>query len=151
MYLLKCLKRCWFWLQMNDIPIVIWAKNWPVSTICDMLVALLFFKVIPKFQGWSIIDEHETQEHGMRIISHMPWPGFGSNDNSYSTPLFHEALDVDHLMVILGNFLYRNTSSLICEQHQLYPEHNTLCLHVLFYWIFFWIFAYQRLHVYHAL
>ena len=50
------------------------------------------------------------------------------NDNAYSTPLRHEALDVDHKMVMLVIGLYHNTFSLICVQHQHYPEHETICL-----------------------
>ena len=42
MYLLKFIKSCWFRWQVNDIPIVIWAKNWPLRTICGRLVACLF-------------------------------------------------------------------------------------------------------------
>ena len=65
------------------------------------------------------------------------------NDNAYSTPLLHEALDVYHKMVILGIGLYHNTFSDLCVQHQHYPEHDTLCLSFLFYLIFFYIFPYQ--------
>ena len=58
------------------------------------------------------------------------------NDNSYSTPLIHEALDVNHKMVTLGIGWYHNTFLHLCVQHQLYPEHDTLCMSILFYWIF---------------
>ena len=57
-------------------------------------------------------------------------------DNAYPTPLLHEALDVNHKMVMLGIGWYHNTISHICVQHQHYPEHDTLCLSILFHWIF---------------
>ena len=87
----------------------------------------------------SNIDLHSTQAHGMPLVAHMPWPSFVSkrNDNSYSIPLLHEALDVDHKMVILGTGLYQNKFSHLCVQHHHYPEHNPLCLYILFHWFFF--------------
>ena len=54
------------------------------------------------------------------------------NDNYYSTPLLHEDFDVDHKMVMLGIGLYHNKISHICVQHQHYPEHDILCLSILF-------------------
>ena len=65
------------------------------------------------------------------------------NDNAYSNPLRREALDVDHKMVILGIGLYHNTFSLLCVKHQHYTEHDTLCLLIFFYWLFFRTFPYQ--------
>ena len=59
------------------------------------------------------------------------------NGNSYSTPLIHEDLDVDHKMVMLGIGLYHNIFSHICVQHQNYPEHDIICPSILFYWLFF--------------
>ena len=58
------------------------------------------------------------------------------NDNSYSTPLIHKVLDTNHKMIILGIGWYHNKFSHLCVQHQHYPEHDTLCLYILFYWIF---------------
>ena len=72
------------------------------------------------------------------------------NDNAYSTPFIHEALDVRHKMVILGIGLYHNTCSHLFVQHQHYPEHDILCLSIFFYWLFFCIFPDQLLHVYDA-
>ena len=43
------------------------------------------------------------------------------NDNDYPTPLLHEALDVNHRMVMLVIGWYHNTFSYICVQHQHYP------------------------------
>ena len=54
------------------------------------------------------------------------------NDNAYPTPLIHEALDVNHKMVMMGIGLYCNTFSHICVQYQHYPEHDTLCMSILF-------------------
>ena len=58
------------------------------------------------------------------------------NDNTYSTPVRHEDLDVDHKMVLLVIGLYHNKFSHICVKHQHYPEHDVLCLSILFYWVF---------------
>ena len=62
------------------------------------------------------------------------------NDNAYSPPLLHEALDVNHKMVMLAIGLYHNKFSHLFVQHQNHPEHDTLCLSILFYWIFFCIY-----------
>ena len=63
---------------MNDIPIIKWGKNWPVSKFFDRLVVWLFLWRYTKIQGWSSIDVHATQAHGMPLIAHMPWPSFVS-------------------------------------------------------------------------
>ena len=57
------------------------------------------------------------------------------NNNAHSTPLLHEALDVDHKMLILGIGLYHNKISNIFVQHHNYPEHDILGLSIFFYWI----------------
>ena len=54
------------------------------------------------------------------------------NDNAYSTPYRHKALDVDQKMVMLGIILYYNTFSLICDQQKNYPEHDTPCIFLFF-------------------
>ena len=72
------------------------------------------------------------------------------DDNAYSTPFLHEALDVNHQMVMPVIGWYHNTFSHLCVQHQYYLEHDTLCLSILFYWIFTCIFPDQLLHVYDA-
>ena len=54
------------------------------------------------------------------------------NNNSYSNPLLHEALDVGQQMVILGIGLYLNTFSHLCVQHQHYPEQGILYLYIFF-------------------
>ena len=69
------------------------------------------------------------------------------NYNAYSIPLRHEAFYMDHKMVILGIGLYHNISLLLCVQHQNYSKHDTLCLYILLYWIFFCILPDQWLHV----
>ena len=58
------------------------------------------------------------------------------NDDYYPTPFLHEALGVNHKMVMLVIGWYNNTFSHIFVQHQHYPEHNTLSLSIFFYWIF---------------
>ena len=61
------------------------------------------------------------------------------NDNTYSTPLLREALDVDHKMVIFAIGLYHDKFSLICVKNQRYPERDTLYLSIFFYWLFLFI------------
>ena len=65
------------------------------------------------------------------------------NDTTYSTPFLHEALDVDHKMVVMGIGWYHNTFSHICVKHQHYPEHDNIYLYILFYWLFSYIFPDQ--------
>ena len=55
------------------------------------------------------------------------------NDNYYSPPFLHEALNVEHKMAMLVIGLYHNTFSNICVKHQHYPEHGILCLSIFFY------------------
>ena len=64
------------------------------------------------------------------------------NDNAYSTPFLHEALDVKHKMVMLGIGWDHNTFSHIYVQHQHYPEHGILYMLILFY-CFLYIFPGQ--------
>ena len=73
------------------------------------------------------------------------------NDNAYSTPLIHEALDVNHKILMLGIGWYQNKFSHICVKHQNHPEHNTLCLSIFFYCLFSYIFPDQLIHIYNAL
>ena len=40
------------------------------------------------------------------------------NDNTYSTPVPHEAFDVDHKLLIIGIGYYHNSFSLICVQRK---------------------------------
>ena len=58
------------------------------------------------------------------------------NDNAYSTLLLHKALDVDHKMVMQGIGWYQNKFSHLCVQYNNYPENDTLCRCILFYWLF---------------
>ena len=46
---------------------------------------------------------------------------------------------MDHKIVILGIVFYHNTFSHICGQHQHYPEYDTFCLSIFYYWIVFCI------------
>ena len=68
--------------------------------------------------------------------------------NDYATLLLHEAMDVNHIMVMLGISWYHNTFSHLCVQHQNYPEYDTLCLYIFFYWLFSCLLSDQWLHVY---
>ena len=70
------------------------------------------------------------------------------NYNAYSTLFIHEVLDVDHKIVMLGIVWYHNTFSHICVQYHNYPEHDTICLSIFFYWIFSYILPDRWLHVY---
>ena len=65
------------------------------------------------------------------------------NDNAYPTPFIHEALDMNHKMVMLVIGWYQNKISHLFVQHHHYPEHDTLCMSILFYWIFSFIFPDQ--------
>ena len=58
------------------------------------------------------------------------------NDNAYSTHLIHEALYLDHKMVILEIGLYKNKCSHLSVQHQYYTEHDIICVSILFYSLF---------------
>ena len=58
------------------------------------------------------------------------------NDNAYPDPLIREALDMNYKILMLGIGWYHNTFSHISVQHQHYPEHDTLCLSILLYWLF---------------
>ena len=62
------------------------------------------------------------------------------NDNAYSTPLIHEALDMEQkmLMLVIGLYQYKFTHP--CVEHQHYPENDTLCLSILFYSLFSYIY-----------
>ena len=62
------------------------------------------------------------------------------NYNAYATPLLHEALDVDHKIVMLEIGWYHNPFSQIFVQHQHYHEHDSLCLSIFFFTGFFPIF-----------
>ena len=90
-------------------------------------------------------------EYGESHICHELVLYQNVNDNAYSTPLLHEALEVDHKMLILGIGLYHNKIYHLCAKHQHYPEQDTLCMFILFHWIFFYILPDQWLHVYDAL
>ena len=61
------------------------------------------------------------------------------HDNAYPTPLFYEALDMNHIIVMLGIGWYHNTFSHICVKHQHYPVHDTLRLSIFFYWLFVYL------------
>ena len=92
--------------------------------------------------------QHRHMGCGELHICHDLYLDQTLNDNAYPAPLLHEALDVNHKMVMLAIGWYKNTFSNLCVQHQNYHEHDTLCLSIFFYWIFFYIFPDQWLHVY---
>ena len=62
------------------------------------------------------------------------------NDNAYSPPLLHDALEMEQKMVILVIGLYHNIFSHICVKHKRYPEHDTLCMSILFHFILSYIY-----------
>ena len=70
------------------------------------------------------------------------------NDNYHPTSLPHEALDVNPKMIMLRIGWYHNTFSHLYVKHQHYPEHDTLCLSIIFYWLFSCLPPDQWLHVY---
>ena len=53
------------------------------------------------------------------------------NDNDYSTPLLHEALDVDHQMVILGIFLSLYIFTYLCATSALSWTLYSMSVHFL--------------------
>ena len=100
-----------------------------------MLVSL---KVYQKYRvGKALMYiQHRHMVYGESHICHDIVLDQTVNDNAYSTPLLHEALDVDHKMVMPGIGFYHNKFSHLCVKHQHYPEHDNLCLYIFFYWLF---------------
>ena len=94
--------------------------------------------------------QHSHVVCGELHISHDLYLDQKVNDNVYPIPLLNEDLDMNHKMVMLGIGWYQNTFSHLCVQHQHYPEHDTLCVFIFFYWLFPYILTDQLLHVYGA-
>ena len=82
--------------------------------------------------------QHRHMVYGKLHICHDLDLDQNVNDNAYPTPLLHKVLDVNHKIVILGIGMYHNIFPHICMKNQHYPKHDTLCLSILFYWIFSW-------------
>ena len=108
---------------------------WQVGS---MLVYLTVYQKYKVCQALMYIP-HRQRVCGELHIFHDLVLDQNINDNSYSTPLLHEALDVNHIMVMMGIGLYYNISSLLSVQNQHYPEHDTLCLSIFFNCIFSYI------------
>ena len=114
-----------------------------MSTVGDRFVACLFFLTEDRkaMVGKSLMYmQHMYMVCGELHICHDLILDQNVNDDAYSTPLIHEALDVNHKIVMLGISLYHNTFSHLCVNYQHYPEHDNLCLSILFYCIFSYIF-----------
>ena len=112
---------------------------WQVGSMPVSLTVYQKSKIFPVL----MYIQHRHMVCGELHICHELFLDQNVNDNTYSTPLLHEVLDVDHKMVMLGIGWYHNTFSHICVQHQHYPEHDTLCLSIFFYWLFSYILPYQ--------
>ena len=106
------------WLQFGRVPV--------------SLTEYHKSKVFPAF----IYIQHRHMVYGELHICHDLVLDQNINNNTYSTPLLHEALDLDHKMVMMVIGWYHNTFSHLCVQYQHYPEYDTLCLSIFFYWIF---------------
>ena len=119
---------------------------WQVVSVPFYLIVYQKSKVCPAL----MYIQHRHMVCGELHICHELVLYLKLNDNAYPTPLIHEALDVNHKMVILGIGCYHNTLSHICVQHQHYSEHDTLCMSIFFYWMFSCIFPDQWLHVNNA-
>ena len=76
--------------------------------------------------------QHRPMEFGESHLCHDLFLDQKVNYNAYSTRFCHEALDVDHKMVILVIGSYHKKYLHICVKHQHYPEHNILFLFILF-------------------
>ena len=112
------------------------ASTYNMRHICSMFVSL---KVYHKYKvGRALVCmQHRHISCREFHICHDLVLYQNVNDNSFSSPLFHEALDVDHKILILVIGLYHNTFSLLCVQHRHCTEHDTLCLSIFFYWVCF--------------
>ena len=55
-----------------------------------------------------------------------------ANNNAYLTPLRHEVWNVEHKFIILGVYLCYNTFLHLGVKNQNYPEHDTVCMYILF-------------------
>ena len=117
------------WIQVGSVPVLLTEDR--KSKVCP---ALMYIQHMHMVCGKLHIFHHLVLYQNV-------------NDNDYSTPLLHEALDVNHKIVILVIVWYHNTCSHLFVQHQHYPEHDILCLSIFFYWLSSCIFPYQRLHV----
>ena len=82
--------------------------------------------------------QHKHMVYGEFHIHHCLFLDQNANDNSYSNPLRHEVWNVYHKMVILIIDFCYNIFSHLGVQHQHYPEHDTLCLSIIFPWIVFY-------------
>ena len=59
-----------------------------------------------------------------------------ASGNAYSAPLRHEVWNVDQKMVMLGISSCYNKFSYLFVQHQNYLDYDTVCLSIIFPWIF---------------
>ena len=131
-YMIPELANTYSWWQVGSVPIYL--KVYQKPKLFPAFMYIQHMQIIcGKFHIW----------HDLVLYQNV-------NDNDYSTPLLHEALDVDHKMVMLEIGWHHNKFSYLCVQHQHYSEHDTICLYILFYWLFPYILSYQWLHVYDA-
>ena len=114
---------------------------WQVGSVPVLLTEYRKSKV---FQSLMYMQHRHTVCWELHIFHYLDLYQ-NVNDNSYPTPLLHEALDVSHKMVMLVISWYHNTFLHLCVQNQHYPEHDTLCLSIFFYWIFFYIFTWSMI------
>ena len=89
----------------------IWTQNWPRITTNDRFIACLFFNEHQKSMvGQTLMYvQHRHMVYGKFHICHDLDLDQNVYDNAYPTLLLHDALDVNHKMVMLGVGWYRNT------------------------------------------
>ena len=102
------------WWQVGSVPVFF--TEYPKSKVCQALMYM---------QHRHMVCSEFHICHDLVLYQNV-------NNNAYQTSLLHEALDVNHKMVILGIGCYQNTFSHICVQHKHYPEHDTFCLFIFF-------------------
>ena len=124
---------------------------WQVYSAFVYLMVYHISKVCPAL----MYMQHMHMVYGELQIYHYLVLDQNLNDNAYSTPLRHEVWNMDHKKVMLGIYLCYNSFSHLGVQHQHYPEHDTVCLSILFQQIlcficldqwhhFFFMFFFQK-------
>ena len=116
------------WLQVYSLPI--YFMVYQISKVC---IAFMYMQ-----------NRHRIYDK--LHIHHELVLDQSASDNAYSSPLRHGVWNVEQKMIMLGIGLCYNNFSHICVQHQNYLEHDTVCLSILFPWIFFCILPDQWHH-----
>ena len=113
-YMSPKLANKYSWWQVRSMPISL--TGYQKSKVCPALICI----------------QHMHMLCGEFHIYHDLVLDQNVNDSAYSTPLLHEALSLNHRMIILLIGWYHNTFSHICVEHHHYPENDTLCMSIFF-------------------